>query len=100
MLYNGDIFISGELVKAPITWYNVKKGSVYRFRVIHVGTIYPLRISVDSHEFKVIASDGFDLKPKVVESFIINPGERFDFLFSADQDIDNYWVRANSMEVR
>ena len=64
----------GEWSEAPLTWYKVKLGLTYRFRVIHMGTIYPLRISVDEHNITVIASDGCDLKPKVVESFIINPG--------------------------
>ena len=80
-------------------WYNVTKGSTYRFRVIQVGTIYPLRVSVDNHKITVVASDGYDLKPVEVESFIINPGERFDFILKADQNVKNYWIRANSMEV-
>ena len=84
---------------APLTWYNVTKGESYRFRVIGVGTIYPLRISVDDHMIKVIASDGYDIEPILVESFIINPGERYDFLLKADQPRGNYWVRAVSMEV-
>ncbi len=70
-----------------------------RFRVIGVGAIYPLRVSVDQHNITLIASDGFDIVPKICESFILNPGERFDFLLNANQEIGNYWVRAVSMEV-
>lgn len=78
----------------------MEKGKSYRFRVIGHGTIYPLRISVDNHNISVIASDGYDVTPTPCESFIINPGERFDFVVKADQDVSNYWVRALSMEVR
>ena len=90
---------AGELIEAPITWYNVKKNRKYRFRVINVGSIYPFRVSVDEHNITVIASDGYDLKSQLVESFVINPGERFDFLLETNQPVKNYWIRANSMEV-
>ena len=64
-----------------------------------VGVIYPLRISVDQHYLTVVASDGYDVEDAIVESLIINPGERFDFLITANQSIGNYWLRAVSMEV-
>lgn len=69
----------------------------YRFRVINVGTIYPFRISVDQLEITIIASDGYDLKLQLVESFVIHPGERFDFLLRADRQVDNYWIRTKSI---
>lgn len=95
-----EIFIfSGKDNGAPLTWYNVKKGNQYRFRVIGVGSMYPIRISIDQHSLQVVASDGYDLKPMVVESFIINPGERFDFIVDANQTVGNYWVRGESIEV-
>ena len=77
----------------------MKKGQTYRFRVIGVGSMYPIRISVDQHNLTIVASDGYDVKPMIVESFIINPGERFDFLLTTDQNIDNYWIRGESIEV-
>ena len=69
----------------------------YRFRVINIGTIYPFRISVDQLEITIIASDGYDLKLQLVESFVIHPGERFDFLLRADRQVDNYWIRTKSI---
>lgn len=93
------IYYTGEDNGAPLTWYRVKEGAQYRFRVIGVGSMYPIRISVDQHPIMVIASDGYDLKPMMVESFIINPGERFDFLINATQSVGNYWIRGESIEV-
>lgn len=90
--------ITGKKVMAPLTWFRVITGSTYRFRVIGVGSLYPLRISVDEHPLKMISSDGYDIEPVTVESFIINPGERYDFLLEANQPISNYWVRAVSIE--
>ncbi|XP_065666462.1 uncharacterized protein LOC136087501 [Hydra vulgaris] len=83
---------------APLTWYTVKHGLKYRFRSINVGTMYPMRISVDGHEISVIASDGYDIKPYSAESVIVQPGERFDFILNANKTIDNYWIRAESIE--
>lgn len=85
---------------APLAWFNVTKNEQYRFRVIGVGSIYPMRISVDNHSLIMVASDGYDFEPIVVESFIINPGERYDFLLRANQAYGNYWIRAVSLEVR
>ena len=67
--------------------------------MIAVGIIYPLRISVDQHYLTIVSSDGYDVENIVVESFIINPGERFDFMLIANQSFGNYWFRAVSMEV-
>ena len=78
---------------APLTTYSVKHGQRYRFRVIGVGALYPFRVSVDGHNITVIASDGYDMEPEEAESFIINPGERFDFELLANQPIGNYWIR-------
>ena len=53
---------------APLTWFNVTKGSAYRFRVIGAGSLYPLRISVDNHVLRMISSDGYDFQEFQVES--------------------------------
>lgn len=92
--------LKGQTNEVPLTWYNVSKGETVRFRVIAVGSIYPLRISVDQHYLTVISSDAFYIESTIVESFIVNPGERFDFLLTANQSVGNYWIRAVSMEVR
>ena len=88
-----------ETIPAPLERFKVKPNKAYRFRVIQAGTIYPLRVSVDNHNLTVVASDGYDLTPVQCESFIINPGERFDFLLTTNQAIENYWIRIVSMEV-
>ena len=92
-------FTLGKWLESPLTQYNITKGQTYRFRVIQAGTMYPLRVSVDNHDITVIAADGYDVKPKTVESVVINPGERFDFLLEADQSIGNYWIRTVSLQV-
>lgn len=84
--------------QAPLTVFHVIEGKKYRFRVIGTGALYPFRISVDNHVMTVIASDGYDLDPVEAESFVINPGERFDFEITADQTVGNYWIRGVILE--
>lgn len=84
---------------APLEVYNVKQNSSYRFRVIGVGALFPFRISIDNHMLTVIETDGYPIEPTVAESFIINPGERFDFVLKANKSIGNYWIRGKTLEV-
>ena len=67
--------------------------------MIHPGTVFPLRISIDGHILSIVYMDGYNVVPMSFESFIINPGERFDFVLSADQPTRNYWIRVDGMEV-
>ena len=61
---------------------------------------YHFRISIDDHKLNVIATDGYDVKTKSVQSFIIGPGERFDFWINATdpKKLGNYWIRATTLE--
>lgn len=89
---NGD-----QLTDTPLSVFTVKRGSSYRFRVINAGFELQHKVSVDEHKLKLIAADGIDIEPIIAESFIINTGERFDFIIEANQTIDSYWIRAESL---
>ena len=84
--------------EAPLSVYNVLEGQQYRFRVIGVGTLYPWTISVDNHKLTIIATDGFDIEPQKADSFIINVGERYDFVITTNQSVGNYWIRGQTLE--
>lgn len=84
--------------EAPLETFNVQSRLQYRFRVIASGGEYPWIISVDNHNLSIVATDGYDVVPQVTDSFIINVGERFDFILTADQPLGNYWIRAKSIE--
>ncbi|XP_017770699.1 PREDICTED: laccase-like [Nicrophorus vespilloides] len=81
----------------PAARFNVVKGNRYRFRIINVGyRVCPIQVQIDKHNLTIISSDGFDLKPITVGSFVINVAERYDFVLNADQDEGGlYWMRFN-----
>ena len=84
--------------EAPLEIFNVQPTKQYRFRVIGAGALYPWTISIDNHKLTMIATDGFDIEPQIADSFILNAGERYDFIITADQPIGNYWIRAKTLE--
>ena len=85
--------------QVPLEVFKVAKGHRYRFRVISAtkGIVY--EIAIDGHALHVIATDGEDVRTTVVDSLIINGGERYDFYIEAKDpnQIGNYWIRATSV---
>lgn len=62
-------------IKTPQAMFRVSSGFRYRFRMIHAGISHcALQFSVESHNLKVIASDGHFLEPTDVEAVMIYPG--------------------------
>jgi L-ascorbate oxidase len=56
--------------------FKVEKNKRYRFRVINSGVQFcPLQFSIDGHNLTVIATDGNDIEPLQVVSFVILAGE-------------------------
>ena len=51
------------------------------------------------HDIQIISVDGNDVTMTSAESVIVYGGERVDFILLASEDVDNYWVRAQTLEV-
>ncbi|XP_046570466.1 laccase-1-like isoform X1 [Haliotis rubra] len=84
---------------APLTRFEVDANMTYRLRVISATTLYPFRVYVAGHPITIIASDGRDLKPIPVDSFVIQSGERYDFYLETNQQVGDYMIVAESLEV-
>ncbi|XP_067684150.1 uncharacterized protein [Haliotis asinina] len=97
-LVNGRGRYQGGSSNIPLTKFQVEQGLDYRFRTIHAGSLLPFRMSIDNHMLTIVALDGVDVRPVTVESFIIYPGERVDFLIYTDNTVSNYWVRGVALE--
>lgn len=82
----------------PYEIFLVDQGSRYRFRTINSEFLNcPVEISIDNHNFTVIASDGYNFQPVEVSSFVTYAGERFDIIVNANKAVANYWVRVRGL---
>ena len=82
--------------------FNVEDGGVYRFRLIGAQSQYAYKFSIDEHNLVVMSTDGLLIEPVDAQFVILHTGERYDFLLKANkprQDVDNYWVRAETLAV-
>jgi FtsP/CotA-like multicopper oxidase with cupredoxin domain len=83
--------------EAPLEVFTVTSGQRYRFRMIGTGMMHPWEVSIDQHRLTVIASDGIDIEHVIVDSIIINPGERYDFILNATEPVDRYRIRGRML---
>lgn len=82
----------------PFEVFHVSENSKYRFRLINAEFLNcPMEISVDSHNLTIFSSDGNDVEPIEVSSFVSYAGERFDFIINANQNPGNYWIRVRGL---
>ena len=49
---------------------------------------------MDGHNMTIIEADGIEVEPVVVDSLPIFAGQRYSVVVTADQPVDNYWIRA------
>lgn len=88
--------VGNHLTKSPLSVFRVSEGTSYRFRAIGGGYAYQHILSVDNHKLKVVATDGNEIEPIIVDLIVIHTGERFDFVLEAKKNIGNYWIRAET----
>ncbi|XP_068249586.1 uncharacterized protein [Palaemon carinicauda] len=84
--------------KVPYFDFLVEKDKRYRFRMINAAsTNCPVTVSIDSHSFVLLSADGSSISPVNASSVLLYPGERYDAMFSAEQesgeDGANFWIR-------
>lgn len=89
--------IAPDPTYTPLEVFNVDFGKTYRFRMISAAPRCFFKVSVDNHELVAIATDGAPLKPVTVQSIMIHPGERFDFVLNANQAPGNYWIKLQGL---
>ncbi len=61
--------------------------------------MYAYSFSIDGHKLCVIATDGHFIRPVDVDYLIVHSGERYDVILEANQEVRNYWIRAETLEV-
>ena len=80
--------------------FTVTKGQRYRFRLIGAQGLYAYKFSIDGHRLTVVGTDGYWIQPEEdTDYIIIHTGERYDFILDADQEVKEYWIRAETLEI-
>jgi len=85
-------------IELPFETVEVSPGHHHRLRIISgVAMNCPMIVSIDNHDFTIIATDGDDITPTQASSLTIYSGERFDIVLDANQAVGNYWIRFNGL---
>ncbi|KAJ6562631.1 laccase [Mycena capillaripes] len=72
---------------------SVTAGQRYRMRLISMSCDPNFILTIDSHNLTIIEVDGVNTEPLTVDSIQIYAGQRYSFVLTADQTVDNYWIR-------
>lgn len=75
-----------------------KPGKKHLLRLVNTGIAATFKFSIDKHKFTVVAMDFVPIRPYVTDKIFISIGQRYDIIIEADQDPDNYWMRAVQMQ--
>ncbi|KAF5360146.1 hypothetical protein D9758_011342 [Tetrapyrgos nigripes] len=79
----------------PLAVVNVEQGKRYRMRLISMSCDPNYVFSIDGHNLTVIEADGINTEPVTVNAIQIFAAQRYSFVLNADQQVDNYRIRAN-----
>ncbi|KAJ7458608.1 laccase [Mycena latifolia] len=72
---------------------SVTSGTRYRFRLVSISCDPNFIFSIDGHDMTIIEVDGVNHQPLTVDSIQIYAGQRYSFVLTANQPVDNYWIR-------
>ncbi|KAJ7779416.1 laccase [Mycena maculata] len=72
---------------------NVIRGLRYRFRLINLSCDPNFIFTIDNHTFTIIEVDAVNHLPLPVDSIQIFAAQRYSFILTANQPVDNYWIR-------
>ncbi|CAK5265814.1 unnamed protein product [Mycena citricolor] len=96
MLINGLGRTAATVSNTTLAVIHVKKGLRYRFRLINTACDSNYVFQIDGHKnLTIIEADGVLHEPLSVDSIQIFAGQRYSFIMTADQAVNNYWIRAN-----
>ncbi|KAH9946367.1 phenoloxidase [Epithele typhae] len=80
---------------AELTTITVQRGKRYRFRIISISCDAHHVFSIDMHHLMIIEADAHNTLPHIVNSIDFFAGQRYSVVLDANQEVGNYWIRAN-----
>ncbi|KAH7914601.1 laccase [Hygrophoropsis aurantiaca] len=81
---------------SPLSVVNVEHGKRYRLRIIGLSCHPWFNFTIDGHKMTVIETDGTEVDPVEVDSLAVYASQRYSVVVTADQPVDNYWIRSLS----
>ncbi|KAJ7478293.1 laccase [Mycena latifolia] len=72
---------------------SVTAGKRYRMRLISMACDPNFIFTIDGHTMTIIEADSVNTEPLTVDAIQIYAGQRYSFVLTADQTVDNYWIR-------
>ncbi|KAJ7434461.1 laccase [Mycena latifolia] len=72
---------------------SVTSGQRYRMRMVAMSCDPNFTFTIDGHTMTIIEVDSVNVEPLTVDSIQIFAGQRYSFILTADQTVDNYWIR-------
>ncbi|KAJ7124448.1 laccase [Mycena epipterygia] len=87
----------GRYIGGPeVPWavVNVVQGKRYRLRFVNQSAFAAYIVSIDGHTLDIIETDGIETVPLTVSSFEIHVAQRYSAILTANNVVDNYWIRA------
>jgi FtsP/CotA-like multicopper oxidase with cupredoxin domain len=85
--------------KLKLDTFSVDEDGVYLFRIIHSGPELPFKIWIENHPLHVVATDGRAVEETVVDSVILQGGERYDVAIITDQKPGTYYIHVETIAV-
>ncbi|ETS76617.1 hypothetical protein PFICI_12004 [Pestalotiopsis fici W106-1] len=73
---------------------NFEQGKKYLLRIVGIQADGWMKFTIDNHNLTVIANDLVPIEPYTTTNVILASGQRYDVIVEANQDVDNYWLRA------
>ncbi|XP_050578730.1 uncharacterized protein LOC126916710 [Bombus affinis] len=90
--------VTGRTTNSPITEYTVRSGERHRIRMINsFSTVCLAELRIEGHQLVIIAQDGANVQPRTVDKIISSSGERVDFILTANQSVDSYWIQVRGL---
>ncbi|KAI0714961.1 laccase [Earliella scabrosa] len=80
---------------AELAVINVEQGKRYRFRLVSLACDPNHVFSIDNHTMTIIETDAINTQPLTVDSIQLFAAQRYSFVLTANQPVNNYWIRAN-----
>ncbi|KAK8384395.1 hypothetical protein O3P69_009301 [Scylla paramamosain] len=77
----------------------IQEGTRYRLRVVSAAAaLCPVTLNVEGHDLIILALDGEPVSFVNASTILLNPGERYDVMFRAEQEFSSrpngtFWVR-------